>query len=159
MMRLSTRNPGLLVILVGSLACTRSTAPVAPGSASIQAAAIAFLARANGDRAACILVARGPSELTEGRVTGQLHDPAADLEIDLATQGMKGVTVRAFSTCSAADRDKVTYAIGWPRSTARGFEVNADRLCGARCGEGNLVLVKRVGSVWRAVEAETTWRS
>ncbi len=72
---------------------------------------------------------------------------------------MTGVTVRAFSTCSIADRDTLTYAIGWPRSTTKGFELNADRLCGAHCGEGNLVVVKDVGTAWRAVEVETTWRS
>ena len=66
--------------------------------------------------------------------------------------------MHAFSTCSAAGRDEVTYAIGWPRPTPRGFEVNADRLCGARCGEGSLILVKDIGKTWRAVEAETTWR-
>jgi hypothetical protein len=71
---------------------------------------------------------------------------------------MTGVAIRAFSTCSAAEREKVTYAIGWPRRTSRGFEVNADRLCGTRCGEGNRILVKDLGTAWRAVEAETTWR-
>ena len=117
-----------------------------------------FIARANGDRAPCVRVADGPNELTRGRVTEELQDPPRDFESDLKTQGIAGVRVRAFSTCSAAERDKLTYAIGWPRSTPRGFQVNADRLCGVRCGEGNLVLIKNVGASWRAVEAETTWR-
>lgn len=158
-MRVSGRSVGLLVTLLGTLACSRPKDPTAPKPASIQAAAIAFLARANGDRAPCVRVAGGPNELTQGRVTGQLLDPPPDLVMDLSSQGLTGVTVRAFSACTAADRDHVTYAIGWPRSTAKGFEVNADRLCGVRCGEGNLVVVKQLGTVWRAVEVETTWRS
>ena len=71
----------------------------------------------------------------------------------------QGIRVRAFSACSVDDRYKLAYAIGWPRSSRTGFEVNADRLCGARCGEGTRVLVKSVGTEWRATQAETTWAS
>jgi hypothetical protein len=156
--KVSTRNAQFLAVLLGTLGCGKSTVPAAPRPTTIQAAAVGFIARANGDRAPCVRVADGPNELTRGRVTEELQDPPRDFESDLKTQGIAGVTVRAFSTCSAAERDKLTYAIGWPRPTPGGFQVNADRLCGVRCGEGNLVLIKNVGASWRAVEAETTWR-
>ena len=117
---------------------------------------MAFLARANGDTGACVQVAGAPDELTRGRVTDQLRDPAPDFIGGLERQG---ITVRAFSACSVDDRYKLTYAIGWPRSSRTGFEVNADRLCGARCGEGTRVLVKSVATDWRATQAETTWAS
>jgi hypothetical protein len=154
MARPLTRRLGLLLLLLGTIACKKSAAPVVGGAAAVQAAAVAFLARANADQAPCVHTAVGPDELSQGRVAKRLDDPPLQLVTILKEQG---VTVRPFSTCSLADREKVTYAVGWPRSSARGCEVNADRLCGARCGEGSLVLVKPVGMGWRATEAETTW--
>ncbi len=140
--------------MLGAVACTKPKAGPAPNPTAIQAAAIAFLARANGDQDACVHIASGPADLTGGRVTGQLQDPPAQLLAQLRGQG---VSVRAFSSCSSAERDKVTYAIGWPRSSPRGFQLNADRLCGTRCGEGSVVIVKDFGDIWRATEAETLW--
>ena len=154
MVRPSTRRLGLLLLLPGTFACRKSAVPVASSATAVQAAAVVFLARANADQAPCVHTAAGPDELTQGRVARRLEDPPLQLVTILKEQG---VTVRPFSTCSLADREKVTYAVGWPRSGSRGFEVNADRLCGARCGEGSLVLVKPDGTGWRATEAETTW--
>jgi hypothetical protein len=124
---------GLLLMLLGTLACTRSADRVEASPTALQAAAVAFLARANGDEGPCVHIASGPDELTRGRVTAPLQDPPSEFARRLKKQGL---TVRAFSACSLRDRDTLTYAIGWPRSTHTGFELHADRLCGVRCGEG-----------------------
>jgi hypothetical protein len=141
---------------LGGSACARSTARLPSDPSVIQAAAIAFLAHANADPTACVQVASGPNELAGGRVVAQLQDAPPQLIIQLQGQG---VAVRAFSACSLDERERVTYAIGWPRETERGILVHADRRCGSSCGEGSLLLVKEVGTKWRATEAETTWLS
>ena len=63
----------------------------------------------------------------------------------------------AFSACSPSDRGHLTYRVGWPRASAEGFEVDTDRECGIKCGEGNRIRIKASGDSWRAVEAETRW--
>ena len=156
MARRSTGTLMTALTCLGALACARSTARLPSDPSIIQAAATAFLAHANADRTACVQVASGPNELSGGRVAAQLQDAPTQLIIQLKGQG---VAIRAFSACSLEEREKVTYAIGWPRGTERGILVNADRLCGAGCGEGSLLLVKEVGTEWRAIEAETTWLS
>ena len=90
-MRLPIRGFGLLLMLPSGLACTRPAAPVAASPTALQAAAVAFLARANGDKGACVQVAGGPDELTRGRVTDQLRDPAPDFVAGLMRQGITGV--------------------------------------------------------------------
>ena len=88
---------GLLGILLGAHACGRSAVPPAANPTDLQAAAVAFLAQANGDRAPCVHAATGPDELTQGRVALHLQDPPVELVTLLQGQG---VTVRPFSTCS-----------------------------------------------------------
>jgi hypothetical protein len=154
MIKRSNGGLALLLIVLVTLTCTKSTAPVAASASAAQAAAVAFLARANGDRAPCVRTAAGPGDLVRGGVAAQLEDPSSELVTLLKNQGL---AVRPFSTCSSTDREKLTYAVGWPRPISGGLEVNADRLCGSRCGEGSLVRVKPVGTSWRATEAETTW--
>ena len=150
----SMRTLVLPLSCIGVLACTSPAVRPPADPTAIQAAAILFLVHANTDQAPCVQVAVGPNEMTSGRVTKQLQDPPGQLVNELKRQG---VAVRPFSSCSLAERRKVTYAIGWPRATARGVQINADRLCGFRCGEGSLLHVKDVGTEWRATEAETTW--
>lgn len=156
MARLSTGTVMTAVTCLGALACARSTARLPSDPTVVQAAAIAFLARANGDLTACVRVASGPNDLAGGRVAAQLRDAPKQLVTRLKG---RGVSVRAFSECSSQEREKVAYAIGWPRETERGILINVDRLCGSSCGEGALLLVKEVGTEWRATEAETTWIS
>ena len=139
----------------GALACGKSV-QLPSDPLVIQAAAVAFLVRANSDATACVQVASGPNDLAGNRVAGHLNDAPTQLIVQLKA---RGVAVRAFSACSLEEREKVTYAIGWPRRTDRGIQVNADRLCGSGCGEGSLLVVKQIGTEWRATEGETTWMS
>jgi hypothetical protein len=139
----------------GALACGKAV-ELPSDPLVIQAAAVAFLVRANSDATACVQVASGPNELAGNRVAGQLQDAPTRLIVQLKG---RGVAVRAFSACSLEERKKVTYAIGWPRRTERDIQINADRLCGSRCGEGSLLVVKQVGTEWRATEGATTWMS
>lgn len=156
MARLSTGTLIPFVTCLGALSCAGSAAQLPSDPLAVQAAAIAFLAHANADSAACVQVASGPNELAGGRVAAQLKDVPPQLVTQLRSQG---VTLRAFSACSPEEREKVAYAIGWPRATERGIMVHADRLCGSSCGEGSLLLLRKVGTEWRATEAETTWVS
>lgn len=124
----------------------------------IQQAAIEFFAGQHGKSDApqiCVRIASGPDEMAEGMVAKGLEDPPGSVIERLQAKGLR---VRPYSACATGE-PTVELAIGWPTRAGDGAQVPADRLCGAMCGGGFTVDVRRVETGWRAVGAHATWVS
>jgi hypothetical protein len=123
-----------------------------------QEAAVTFLlGQREWASTACLLVARAPGELEGGLVIKNLEDPPPD---SISRFSIHGFDIRPFSACATPDMTRIVLRVGWPKATARGFEVPVDLLCGPLgCDGGFLVYVDRTDAGVRGVGAQATWVS